>query len=89
MARMKQVVCLQALKEKYGDDKQKLNAAMMEMYRTEKINPLAAACRWWCRSRCSSRCTVLLASVEMRGAPWILWVHDRRSATRSSFCPPS
>ncbi|MGE8591348.1 MAG: membrane protein insertase YidC, partial [Alcaligenes sp.] len=41
MARMKQVAPrLQALKEKYGDDKQKLNAAMMEMYRTEKINPL-------------------------------------------------
>ena len=78
MARMKQVAPrLQALKEKYGDDKQKLNAAMMEMYRTEKINPLGGCLPmveqipvfislYW----------VLLASVEMRGAPWILWVHD-------------
>ena len=78
MARMKQVAPrLQALKEKYGDDRQKLNQAMMEMYRTEKINPLGGClpmvvqipvfiALYW----------VLLASVEMRGAPWILWVHD-------------
>jgi YidC/Oxa1 family membrane protein insertase len=78
MARMKQVTPrLQALKEKYGDDKQKLNAAMMEMYRTEKINPLGGClpmvvqipvfiALYW----------VLLGSVEMRGAPWLGWVHD-------------
>ncbi|ARP97202.1 membrane protein insertase YidC [Bordetella genomosp. 13] len=78
MARMKRVAPrLQALKEKYGDDRQKLNQAMMEMYRTEKINPLGGClpmvvqipvfiALYW----------VLLASVEMRGAPWILWVHD-------------
>jgi len=78
MARMKQVAPrLQALKEKYGDDRQKLNQAMMEMYRTEKINPLGGClpmvvqipvfiALYW----------VLLASVEMRGAPWIMWVHD-------------
>src|SRR5690606_33924169 len=41
MAKMKQVTPrMQALREKFGDDKAKLNAAMMEMYRTEKINPL-------------------------------------------------
>ena len=41
MAKMKMVAPrLQALKEKFGDDRQKLNTAMMEMYRTEKINPL-------------------------------------------------
>jgi YidC/Oxa1 family membrane protein insertase len=41
MAKMKLVAPrLQALKEKFGDDRQKLNTAMMEMYRTEKINPL-------------------------------------------------
>lgn len=78
MAKMKQVAPrLQALKEKYGDDRQKLNAAMMDMYRTEKINPLGGClpivvqipvfiALYW----------VLLASVEMRGAPWILWVSD-------------
>lgn len=78
MAKMKQVTPrLQALREKFGDDKAKLNAAMMEMYRTEKINPLGGClpmvvqipvfiALYW----------VLLGSVEMRGAPWILWIHD-------------
>src|SRR5690606_3443392 len=78
MAKMKQVTPrLQALREKFGDDRAKLNAAMMEMYRTEKINPLGGClpmvvqipvfiALYW----------VLLGSVEMRGAPWILWIHD-------------
>jgi len=78
MARMKQVAPrLQALKEKYGDDKQKLNAAMMEMYRTEKINPLGGCLPMLVQIPVFiSLYWVLLASVEMRGAPWILWVHD-------------
>ena len=78
MAKMKQVTPrLQALREKFGDDRGKLNQAMMEMYRTEKINPLGGClpmliqipvfiALYW----------VLLGSVEMRGAPWILWIHD-------------
>jgi len=78
MAKMKQVgPRMQALKQKYGDDRAKLNAAMMAMYRSEKINPLGGCLPivvqipvfislYW----------VLLASVEMRGAPWLLWIHD-------------
>ena len=78
MAKMKQVAPrLKALKDKFGDDRQKLNTAMMEMYRNEKINPLGGCLPivvqipvfislYW----------VLLASVEMRGAPWVLWVDD-------------
>ena len=78
MARMKKFTPrLQALREKYGDDKAKMNQAMMELYRTEKINPLGGClpmlvqipvfiALYW----------VLLGSVEMRGAPWILWVQD-------------
>jgi len=78
MAKMKLVAPrLKALKDKFGDDRQKLNTAMMEMYRTEKINPLGGCLPivvqipvfislYW----------VLLASVEMRGAPWVLWVDD-------------
>jgi YidC/Oxa1 family membrane protein insertase len=78
MAKMKQVAPrLKSLKEQYGDDRQKLNTAMMEMYRNEKINPLGGClpilvqipvfiALYW----------VLLASVEMRGAPWVLWVDD-------------
>ncbi|OWT74326.1 MULTISPECIES: membrane protein insertase YidC [unclassified Achromobacter] len=78
MARMKQVAPrLQALKEKYGDDKQKLNAAMMEMYRTEKINPLGGCLPMVVQIPVFiSLYWVLLASVEMRGAPWLGWVHD-------------
>jgi len=78
MAKMKHVTPrMQALREKYGDDRAKLNQAMMEMYRTEKINPLGGClpmlvqipvfiALYW----------VLLGSVEMRGAPWLLWVQD-------------
>ncbi|QWF50075.1 membrane protein insertase YidC [Bordetella hinzii] len=78
MARMKQVAPrLQALKEKFGDDRQKLNQAMMEMYRTEKINPLGGCLPMVVQIPVFiALYSVLLASVEMRGAPWILWIHD-------------
>jgi YidC/Oxa1 family membrane protein insertase len=78
MARMKQVAPrLAALKEKYGDDRQKLNTAMMEMYKVEKINPLGGCLPMVVQIPVFiSLYWVLLASVEMRGAPWILWVHD-------------
>ena len=78
MARMKQVAPrMQALKEKYGDDKQKLNAAMIEMYRNEKINPLGGCLPMLVQIPVFiSLYWVLLASVEMRGAPWILWITD-------------
>jgi len=78
MARMKEVPPrLMKLREQYGDDKQKLNVAMMELYKTEKINPLGGClpilvqipvfiALYW----------VLLASVEMRNQPWMLWVKD-------------
>lgn len=78
MAKMKQVAPrLQALKEKYGDDRQKLNTAMMEMYRSEKINPLGGCLPILVQIPVFiSLYWVLLASVEMRGAPWVLWVDD-------------
>ncbi len=68
---------LQALKDRYGDDKQKMNQAMMDMYKTEKINPLGGClpilvqipvfiALYW----------VLLESVELRQAPFILWIED-------------
>lgn len=78
MAKMKQVAPrLQALKEQYGDDRQKMNTAMMEMYRTEKINPLGGCLPMLIQIPVFiSLYWVLLASVEMRGAPWVLWVDD-------------
>src|SRR5690625_4922658 len=90
MAKMKLVAPrLQALREQYGDDRAKLNAALMDMYRTEKINPLGGClpmlvqipvfiALYW----------VLLGSVEMRGAPWILWIQDL-SVRDPWFIPPA
>ena len=46
-----------ALRERYAADKQRMNQAMMELYRQEKINPLGDVCRSSCRFPCSSRCT--------------------------------
>jgi len=78
MAKMKKLTPrLQQLKETYGDDRAKLHQAMAEMYKTEKINPLGGClpiliqipvfiALYW----------VLLAAVEMRGAPWIGWITD-------------
>lgn len=65
------------LQERYTDDRQALSKAMMELYRKEKINP-ASGCLpiliqmpvfialYW----------VLLESVELRQAPWMLWIDD-------------
>ncbi len=78
MAKMKEVTPrLMKLREQYGDDKQKLNVAMMEMYKTEKINPLGGCLPILVQIPVFiSLYWVLLASVEMRNAPWILWIKD-------------
>ena len=68
---------IQALKDRYGDDKQRFNQAMMELYKKEKVNPLGGClpiavqipvfiALYW----------VLLESVDMRQAPWILWIQS-------------
>lgn len=68
---------LQKLKEQYGDDRQKIHQAMMELYKTEKINPLSGClpilvqipvfiALYW----------VLLSSVEIRHAPFVGWIQD-------------
>ena len=78
MAKMKLVTPkMTAIRERHKDDPQKMNAAMMELYKTEKINPLGGCLPivvqipvfislYW----------VLLASVEMRHAPWLGWIQD-------------
>jgi YidC/Oxa1 family membrane protein insertase len=78
MAKMKKLQPrLEALKERYGDDKQKYNAAMMELYQKEKINPLGGClpilvqipvffALYW----------VLLESVELRQAPFFGWIQN-------------
>ena len=78
MARMKEVTPrMMKIREQYGDDRQKMNVAMMELYKTEKINPLGGCLPILVQIPVFiSLYWVLLASVEMRNAPWILWVQD-------------
>ena len=68
---------IQQLKERYGSDKQRMSQAMMDLYKKEKINPLGGClpmlvqipvfiALYW----------VLLESVELRQAPFILWIDD-------------
>ncbi len=78
MAKMKLVTPrLQKLREMYADDRAKLNQAMMELYKTEKINPLGGCfpivvqipvfiALYW----------TLLGSIELRHAPFIFWIKD-------------
>ena len=78
MARMRKMQPrIEALKERYGDDRQKVNQAMLELYQKEKINPLGGClpmlvqipvffALYW----------VLLESVELRQAPFILWIQN-------------
>ncbi len=78
MARMRVLAPkMQRLKEQYGDDRQRMQQAMMDLYKTEKINPLGGClpilvqipvfiALYW----------VLLASFELRQAPFMLWIND-------------
>ncbi len=78
MARMKNVAPkMKALQEKFGSDRVKLNQAMMEMYKTEKINPMGSCLPVLLQIPVfMSLYTVLLSSVEVRNAPWIGWISD-------------
>ncbi len=68
---------LQKLKEQFGDDRQRLHQAMMDLYKTEKINPLGGCLPVLVQIPVFiSLYWVLLASVEMRHAPFMLWIQD-------------
>ena len=78
MANMRRVgPKLKSLKDQYGDDRQKMSQAMMELYKKEKINPLGGClpiivqmpvfiALYW----------VLLESVQLRHAPFMFWIND-------------
>ncbi|MDA8110693.1 MAG: membrane protein insertase YidC [Betaproteobacteria bacterium] len=78
MAKMKLVTPrMQKIREMYANDRAKMNQAMMELYKTEKINPLGGClpiavqipvfiALYW----------VLLSSIELRNAPFIFWIKD-------------
>jgi YidC/Oxa1 family membrane protein insertase len=81
MAKMKKYAPrIQELKERYGDDRERMHKAMMELYKKEKFNPLAGCwpllvqfpvfiALYW----------VLLESVELRQADFALWLNDLSS----------
>jgi YidC/Oxa1 family membrane protein insertase len=82
MAKMRQLQPrLEALKERYGDDRQKFAAAQMELFKKEKINPLGGClpalvpmpiflALYW----------VLIETVELRHAPWMGWIQSLTDA---------
>jgi YidC/Oxa1 family membrane protein insertase len=68
---------IEALKERYGDDKAKFNAAMMELYKKEKINPMGGCLPILVQIPVFiSLYWVLLESVELRHAPWFGWIQN-------------
>lgn len=68
---------MEALKERYSDDKAKLSQAMMALYKTEKINPLGGCLPVLVQIPVFiALYYVLLGSVELREAPFMLWIHD-------------
>jgi YidC/Oxa1 family membrane protein insertase len=81
MAKMKTLMPrMKRIQEQYADDRMKMNQQMMELYKKEKVNPMGGCwpmliqmpvflALYW----------VLLGAVEMRDAPWILWIHDLSS----------
>ncbi|HEU4850609.1 MAG TPA: membrane protein insertase YidC [Telluria sp.] len=78
MAKIKLVAPkLQALRERHKDDPLKMNQATMELYKSEKINPLGGCLPMLVQMPVFiALYYVLQASVEMRGAPWMGWITD-------------
>ncbi|WP_240096391.1 membrane protein insertase YidC [Thermomonas flagellata] len=69
---------IEQLKERYGDDKQKFQMAMLELYRQEKINPAGGCLPILIQMPVFlALYYVLVEAVELRQAPWILgWIND-------------
>ena len=68
---------LAEIKERYADDRQKQSQAMMELYKKEKINPLGGCLPMVVQMPVFiSLYWVLMESIELRHAPFILWIHD-------------
>ncbi len=66
-----------AMKEQYGDDRQKMSMKMMELYKKEKVNPLGGCLPLLVQMPVFiSLYWVLMESIELRHAPFILWIDD-------------
>jgi len=68
---------LQALKEKYKDDRQKLSEETMKAYKEGGVNPLGGCLPMLLQMPVFiALFSVLRNTIEVRQAPWILWIHD-------------
>jgi YidC/Oxa1 family membrane protein insertase len=78
LAKMKEIQPkIKALKEQYGDDKQKFNMEQMELYKREKINPLGGCIPMLLQIPVFfSLYKVLVVTIEMRQAPFYGWIKD-------------
>ena len=78
MAQMRELAPrLESMKQKFGDDRQKMQQAMMELYRTEKINPMSGCLPILIQIPVFiSLYWMLLGSVELRHAPFFGWIQD-------------
>lgn len=68
---------LQAMRERIGDDKQRMSQEMMALYKSEKVNPLGGCFPLLIQMPIFlALYYMLMGSVELRHAPFALWIHD-------------
>ncbi|QTF10610.1 membrane protein insertase YidC [Brenneria izadpanahii] len=68
---------LQAMRERIGDDKQRMSQEMMALYKSEKVNPLGGCFPLIIQMPIFlALYYMLMGSVELRHAPFALWIHD-------------
>jgi YidC/Oxa1 family membrane protein insertase len=82
MARMRELQPkIEMLKEMYGEDRQKMSQEMMKLYREQKVNPFGGCLPILVQIPFFiALYYVLIESVELRQAPFILWIHDLSAA---------
>jgi YidC/Oxa1 family membrane protein insertase len=89
MAKMKVLAPkMQSIRERHKADPQKMNQAMMELYKTEKANPVGGCLPVLIQMPVFiALYSVLQASVETRNAPWLGWIHDLSTPDPLSILP--
>ena len=71
------------LKEKYGKDKEKMNKELMQLYKTYKVNPMGGCLPMLLQIPVFfALYKVLLQSIELRHAPFMLWINDLSAPDR-------
>jgi YidC/Oxa1 family membrane protein insertase len=74
---------LAKLKEKYGNDKEKMNKELMQLYKTYKVNPMSGCLPMLLQIPVFfALYKVLLQSIELRHAPFMLWINDLSAPDR-------